>query len=114
MSKMEKLYHKVKLYLEANSKTWEAEEDNIALVNHSDGNGDIIETWNVSGLAKPTDEQLNSYSVQAETSYSNIEVIQTRKNLYGTTAEQLEYIVENGVEAFIEKQQQIKTDNPKE
>jgi hypothetical protein len=32
---------------------------------------------------------------------------------YGSTAEQLEYIVENGVSAFIEKQQ-IKTDNPKE
>jgi len=50
---------------------------------------------------------------EANTLESNEDVIQTRINLYGSTAEQLEYIVENGVDAFIAKQQQIKTDNPK-
>ena len=64
-------------------------------------------------MEKPTDEQLNSYSSQADTNEANNEIINTRKNLYGSTAEQLEYIVENGVDAFIAKQQQIKTDNPK-
>ena len=58
-------------------------------------------------------EQLDNLESQAETLENNNQVIQTRKRLYGTLAEQLEYIVENGVEAFIEKQQQIKTDNPK-
>tara|TARA_Y100000310_G_scaffold48866_1_gene45171 strand:- start:42 stop:377 length:336 start_codon:yes stop_codon:yes gene_type:complete len=110
---MEKLYHKVKLYLEANSKTWEEEENNIVLVNYSDGNGDILETWNVSGLVKPTDEQLNALESEATTLESNNQVIATRRNLYGTTAEQLEYIVENGVDAFIAKQNQIKSENPK-
>ena len=38
---MAQLYTKVKKYLEANSKTWEAEKDNIQLQNDSDGNGDI-------------------------------------------------------------------------
>ena len=105
---------KVKLYLEANSKVYLDELDNYILQNDSDGNGDYIKSWNVSGLAEPTDEQLNALESQATTLENNNQVIQTRKELYGTTAEQLEYIVENGVEAFIEKQQQIKTDNPKE
>ena len=40
-------------------------------------------------------------------------IIDARVALYGTSEEQLEYIVENGVDAFIAKQNQIKTDNPK-
>ena len=39
---MATLYTKVKLYLEANSKTFEAENDNIVLRN--DGSGDYIHT----------------------------------------------------------------------
>ena len=66
---------KIKLYLEANSKTWEAEKINIKLQN--DGSGDYIHTWNVSGLAKPTEEQLATYEDEANaeealnTVYSN-------------------------------------------
>ena len=51
---MASLSTKVKLYLEANSKTWEVEKDNIVLVNNMDGKGDFIETWSVDGLSKPT------------------------------------------------------------
>ncbi|MDP6587360.1 MAG: hypothetical protein QF535_22120 [Anaerolineales bacterium] len=72
-----------------------------------------IKEWNVAEV-QPTEEQLDALESQAETLENNNQVIATRKKEYGTTAEQLEYIVENGVEAFIEKQQQIKTDNPKE
>ncbi len=80
-----------------------------------DGDGVVyIKEWNATDKPKPTDEQLDALSSQAETLENNNKVISTRINLYGSTAEQLEYIVENGVEAFIEKQQQIKTDNPKE
>ena len=79
----------------------------------NDGSGDYIKEWNVEEV-QPTEEQLDALESQAQTLENNNQVINTRKNLYGTTAEQLEYIVENGVEAFIEKQQQIKTDNPKE
>ena len=79
-----------------------------------DGDGVVyIKEWNVAE-AQPTDEQLNAFESQADTIESNNQVIETRTKEYGTTAEQLEYIVENGVEAFIEKQQQITTDNPKE
>jgi len=72
-----------------------------------------IKEWNVAEV-QPTEEQLDALESQAETLENNNQVIQTRRKLYGSTAEQLEYIVENGVSAFIEKQQQIKTDNPKE
>ena len=72
-----------------------------------------IKEWNVEEV-QPTEEQLDNLESQAETLKNNNQVINTRKKEYGSTAEQLEYIVENGVEAFIEKQQQIKTDNPKE
>ena len=79
----------------------------------NDGSGDYIKEWNVAEV-QPTEEQLDALESQAETLENNNQVINTRKKEYGTLAEQLEYIVENGVEAFIEKQQQIKTDNPKE
>ena len=74
-----------------------------------------ITYWNEASLgkAKPTDEQLNALESQATTLENNNQVINTRINLYGTTAEQLEYIVENGVDAFIAKQNQIKSENPK-
>ena len=106
---MSKLPSKIRLYLDR-------EVDfltEIILQNDNDGKGDYIKEWNVDE-AQPTDEQLNAFESQAETLENNNQVIATRKKEYGSTAEQLEYIVENGVEAFIEKQQQIKTDNPKE
>ena len=71
-----------------------------------------INEWNVAE-AQPTDEQLNALESEANTLESNYQVIETRKGLYGTTEEQLEYIVENGVDAFVTKQNQIKLDNPK-
>ena len=78
-----------------------------------DGDGVVyIKEWNVEE-AQPTEEQLNALESEATTSENNENVVATRIKLYGTTAEQLEYIVENGVSAFITKQTQIKTDNPK-
>ena len=72
------LYYKVKLYLEANSKTWDAEKNNIVLQN--DGSGDYIHTWNVSGLAKPSDEQLATYNSSATTDENNHQIRKTRKS----------------------------------
>ena len=69
---MDNLYHKVKLYLEANSKTWDAEKENIELRNDSDGNGPYIKTWDVSGVSKPTDSQLNSYTANATVTNGDI------------------------------------------
>jgi len=104
---MSNLPNKIRLYLD---REVDFRKDVIV---QDDGQGQYIKEWNVAE-AQPTDEQLNAFESEATTLESNVQVIQTRKRLYGTTAEQLEYIVENGVEAFIEKQQQIKISNPKE
>ena len=104
---MDNLYYKVRAYLD---RDFTREE--IRLQN--DGDGDYISYWSDDvEKSKPTDEQLNALESQADTLQSNNQVIATRINLYGSTAEQLEYIVENGVDAFVTKQNQIKLDNPK-
>jgi len=111
---MSNLSHKIKLYAEANGKVADMSAHGGNVVLQNEGSGDYIHTWNISGLAQPTDEQLNALDAQAAILSSNNKVIKTRLNLYGTTAEQLEYIVENGVDGFISKQNQIKLENPKE
>ena len=62
---------------------------------------------------QPTEEQLIAVKTEGDAIASDLQTVATRIKLYGTTAEQLEYIVENGVDAFITKQNKIKTDNPK-
>jgi len=109
---MAQLYTKVKLYLEANSKTWEAEQENIILQN--DGSGDYINTWNVTGLSKPTDTQLNSYETAGNTEEANNVIIGQRKKEYGSWESQLEEIYDNGIDAWKTRIAQVKTDNPKE
>ena len=48
---MATLNKKIRQYLEDNRKVYEDELDNFILQNDSDGNGDYIKSWNVSGLA---------------------------------------------------------------
>tara|TARA_Y100000034_G_C6786995_1_gene352107 strand:+ start:611 stop:937 length:327 start_codon:yes stop_codon:yes gene_type:complete len=107
---MAQLYSKVKLYLEANSKTWQEEEDNIILQN--DGSGDYIHTWNVSGLAKPTDEQLTPYDAAGDTAEANGRVNKTRRKKYGNWQNQLDEIYHD-IDAWKARIQQIKSENPK-
>jgi hypothetical protein len=105
------LYYKVKLYLEANSKTWDAEKNNIVLQN--DGSGDYIHTWNVSGLAKPSDEQLATYNSSATTDENNHQIRKTRKSAYGDIGDQLDEIYKN-IDTWKARIKKIKDDNPKE
>ena len=107
---MDNLYYKVKLYLEANSKT-ESEFSNIKLRN--DGSGDYIYTWNVSGVAKPTDSQLNALATNATKEYNNVGVRATRKEAYGDIGEQLDEIYKD-IDAWKARIKKIKDDNPKE
>jgi len=108
---MAQLSSKIKIYLDRKvdfGKDVLLQDDRIDGVSNP-----YIKEWNVEEV-QPTEEQLDALESQAETLESNNQVIATRIKEYGTTAEQLEYIVENGVSAFIEKQQQIKISNPKE
>ena len=85
----------------------------VRLQDNSDGKGVFIAEWNLD-MPKPTMEQLNAYETQANTYEANQQVIQERLKAYGSIAQQIEYITENGLEAWQNKVQQIKSDNPKE
>ena len=111
---MTSLYTKVKLYLEANSKTWDAEKDNIRLQNN--GSGDFIHTWSVSGLDKPTDSQLTSYETAGKTAEANAVVDSTRRTQYLSWQEQMEMIYKdqkNGTTTFKDHCDKVRSDNPK-
>ena len=97
---MDNLYYKVKLYLEANSKTISEFDNNIRLQNESDGNGDYIHTWNVSGLAKPTAEQLATYESSANDEEALNVILNNRKQEYPSWQDQLDDIYHNGIDGW--------------
>ena len=105
------LYTNVKLYLEANSKTVAEFNNNILLQN--DGSGDYIKFWNVDGLAKPTDEQLETYNSAATTEENNNVIRATRKSAYGDIGDQLDEIYKD-IDAWKARIKSIKDANPKE
>ena len=84
------------------------------VVLQDDGQGAYIKEWNVDGVAKPTDEQLDALSSQATTLENNAIAVANRQKEYGSLAEQLEYITENGLDAWQTKVQEIKTKYPKD
>ncbi len=54
------LYTKVKAYINDDTKTQEAiEKEIIILQNDSDGNGDYIKKWEYAEKPKPTQEELD-------------------------------------------------------
>ena len=108
---VDNIYYKVKLYLEANSKTETEFDSNITLQN--DGSGSYIKTWNVSGVAKPTDSQLNALATNATKELNNAVIRNTRKKSYGDIGEQLDEIYKD-IDAWKARIKKIKDDNPKE
>ena len=91
---MTNLSTKIKIYL---NREINFGEDVILQDDRIDGvSNPYIKEWNVEEV-QPTEEQLDALESQAETLENNNQVIATRIKEYGTTAEQLEYIVENGV-----------------
>ena len=103
---MSNLPNKIRVYL---NREIDFRKDVIVL---DEGQGQYIKEWNVVE-AQPTDEQLNAFESQAETLENNNQVINTRKNLYGTPEQQIENIMENGLDVEIARVNQIKSDNPK-
>ena len=105
---MASLFTKTKLYIEANSKTWD--DTKVSLENN--GSGDYIKIWTYS-FDKPTDSQLASYETAGNTEESNNTVRATRKKLYGDIGDQLDEIYTN-IDAWKARIKKIKDDNPKE
>ena len=102
---------KIKLYLQANSKVYSDEKNNYVL--QDDGSGAYIKSWSVSGLAKPTDEQLATYNSAATTEENNNVIRATRKRAYGNIGDQLDEIYKN-IENWRSRIKSIKDANPKE
>ena len=107
---MTNLANKIKVYL---GRTPDFRQE-VKL--QDDGDGVVyIKEWNItSEKAKPTDEQLNALSSQATALENNAIAVANRQKEYGSIAEQLEYITENGLDAWQTKVQTIKTKYPKE
>ena len=109
---MAQLSTKIEMYCTANGVASVDFTKDVMLQDDSDGKGAYIKEWNL-GIAQPTDEQLASYDADADKQEQNNQVVATRVSLYGTPAEQLEILVEQGLDKLIERNDKIKADNPK-
>ena len=88
---MAQLNSKIRLYLQENGKDYDDEFRNYYLEDNSSGVTELI-SWNVSGLAQPTAEQLNSYNDDATTFENNAVIRSTRRNAYGNIGDQLDLL----------------------
>ena len=87
---MASLSSKVKQYCANNGV---AEVDfltDVLLQDDSNGQGPYIKTWNVSGVAQPTDEQLNAVDSAADLSERQNAARVARKTAYGDLGDQLD------------------------
>ena len=116
---MAELKTKVELYLIANSKTWKVERDNI-LLQSDNGEAPYIRTWNVSGLAQPTAEQIASYETAGDTAETLKGVLNTRASEYPKLKEQLDLLyhdmaADKGDKTgeWFKAVKKVKDDNPK-
>ena len=110
---MANLYTKIKLYLEANSKT---ENDFNKIVLQNDDGTDYIKIWNVDGLDEPTAEQLASYETAGNAAEANAAIDATRQTQYLSWQQQMEMIYKdqkNGTTTFKDHCDKVRSDNPK-
>jgi len=106
---MAQLSTKIKLYL---NRTVDFQKDVLLKDDMVDRvSNPYIKEWNVAE-PQPTQEQLDALDAQATTLESNIEVDGTRKTAYGSWNDQLDEIYHD-IDAWKERLQTIKTNNPK-
>ena len=108
---MATLYTKTKLYLEANSKTWD--DTKVSLQNNSDGNGDFIASWSYD-IAQPTAEQIASYETSGNTAEALQTVLNNRANDYPSIVDQLDKIYHSGIDEWKKVIKATKDKFPKE
>ena len=108
---MATLYTKTKLFLKANSKTWN--DTKVSLKN--DGAGDFIASWSYD-IAQPTAEQIASYETAANAAETNAGIDATRQTQYLSWQQQMEMIYKdqkNGTTTFKDHCDKVRSDNPK-
>ena len=112
---MASLSSKVKQYCANNGV---AEVDflkDVLLQADSNGQGPYIKTWNVSGVAQPTDEQLNAVDSAADLSERQNAARAARKTAYGDLGDQLDMQYHDSVDGtstWKDLVAKVKTDNP--
>ena len=109
---MAQLSTKIKEYLKANSVNTVDFTKDVLLQDDSDGKGAYIKEWNISGVAKPTDSQLDAQETAANTAESNLAVDATRRSAYGDIGDQLDEIYKD-MDAWKTRIKAIKDANPK-
>ena len=103
---MTNLYLKIVAYLNKHPK-----EKEVSL--QDDGQGAYIKEWNVEGVDKPTDAQLDALSSQVTTLKNNAIAVANRQKEYGLVEKQIEFITEKGLEEWKANVQAIKAKYPK-
>ena len=112
---MASLSSKVKQYCANNGV---AEVDfltDVLLQDDSNGQGPYIKEWNVSGVTKPTDEQLNAVDSAADLSERQNAARAARRTAYGDLGDQLDMQYHDSVDGtstWKDHVAKVKTDNP--
>ena len=112
---MASLSSKIKIYCANNGVASVDFMTDVLLQNDSDGRGDYIKSWNVSGVAQPTDEQLNAVDSAADLSERQNEARAARRTAYGDWNSQLDMQYHdnvNGTTTWKDHVAKVKTDNP--
>ena len=72
-----------------------------------------IKEWNITEKPKPTDAELDALEDEAQTISDNAQAISNRKMEYKSVESQIEFITENGLDAWKTKVDEIKAKYPK-
>ena len=113
---MASLSSKVKTYCANNGVANVDFMTDVMLQDDSNGQGPYIKTWNVSGVAQPTADQLNAVDTAADLEERQNAVRSTRKNAYGDLGSQLDMQYHDNVDGtttWKDAVAKVKADNPK-
>ena len=72
-----------------------------------------IKEWNITEKPKPTDAELNALENEAQDMSDNAIAVSNRMSEYGSVESQIEFITENGLDAWKTKVDEIKAKYPK-
>ena len=112
---MASLSSKVKQYCANNGVANVDFGTDVLLQDDSNGQGPYIKEWNISSVAKPTDEQLNALDSAADLSERQNAVRAARRAAYGDLGDQLDMQYHDNVDGtttWKDHVAKVKTDNP--
>ena len=87
----------------------------VLLQDDANGQGPYIKAWNVSGVAHPTEEQLNAVDSAADLSERQAAARSARRTAYGDLGDQLDMQYHDNVDGtttWKDHVAKVKTDNP--